>query len=142
MSIVTNSNWGPHLFDILTVVFLVSTILLARSLGIVMDTWNQFVELFWKKVKPDHYLDLNDDENEEIKPMKKIEEALKKDGISTAIQSAKSWPMLHIKRRKTITKADQKEDVERQSVNGKVQESDGLKATTEKNSLDGKANMD
>jgi hypothetical protein len=77
MSIIANSGWGGKIFGSLLVIFLVLTFILARSLGLIMNTWDKVVNLVMKKVKPPNIsgsTDGTDDEEdvmEELKPKTK-----------------------------------------------------------------------
>nr|KAH7348938.1 hypothetical protein BKA65DRAFT_501750 [Rhexocercosporidium sp. MPI-PUGE-AT-0058] len=60
MSIVTDSNWGPNLFGGLIIVFFISTLVLAKSLGLIIRSWDTLVQTARTKLGMQDPLDLID----------------------------------------------------------------------------------
>ena len=119
MSLIANSGWGSKIFGSLLVIFLVLTFILARSLGLIMNTWDKVVNLVMKKVKPPNISGSTDGTDDEEDVM----EELKPKAKSTSAQPSSSWPKLHLKRRKkdSTLGAGPNTDPETSSMNGSEQ---------------------
>jgi hypothetical protein len=99
MSLIANSGWGGKIFGSLLVVFLLSTFILAHSLGLIMNTWDQLVKLVMLKVKPLDASDITDGTGDE----KNTTEEPKRETNSTSAEPSNRWPKLHLKRRKKVS---------------------------------------
>jgi hypothetical protein len=119
MSLIANSGWGGKIFGSLLVIFLVLTFILARSLGLIMNTWDKVVNLVMKKVKPPNISEITDGMDDE----EDLAEELKTEAKSTSAQPSSSWPKLHLKRRKkdSTLGAGPNTDPETSSMNGSEQ---------------------
>jgi hypothetical protein len=119
MSLIANSGWGGKIFGSLLVIFLVLTFILARSLGLIMNTWDKVVNLVMKKVKPPNISEITDGTDDE----EDLAEELKTEAKSTSAQPSSSWPKLHLKRRKkdSTLGAGPDTDPETSSMNGSGQ---------------------
>jgi hypothetical protein len=119
MSLIANSGWGSKIFGSLLVIFLVLTFILARSLGLIMNTWDKVVNLVMKKVKSPNISEITDGTDDE----EDLAEELKTEAKSTSAQPSSSWPKLHLKRRKkdSTLGAGPDTDPETSSMNGSGQ---------------------
>jgi hypothetical protein len=119
MSLIANSGWGGKIFGSLLVIFLVLTFILARSLGLIMNTWDKVVNFVMKKVKPPNISESTDGTDDEEDVM----EELKPEAKSTSAQPSSSWPKLHLKRRKkdSTLGTGPNTDPETSSMNGSGQ---------------------
>lgn len=137
MDIVTNHNWSAQVFAGMTVAFLISTLILASSLGGVIGSWDKFIALFtgWrrkgKRRQKRDYDDGSESENESeteeedemetskrtkaaSKPVmvgkdeKKIEDNGKGKVKPNGVDMAHHWPKDYFRRRKpAIAKVDE-----------------------------------
>lgn len=92
-------SWTGNLFGGLVTLFLVLTFVLARSLGIIMKTWDGLTKKLSKLIGTERK-----SAGVAAESSTKHRLGWPRSGDSTGVQSAEKWPLLHIKRRKTTPK--------------------------------------
>ena len=116
MSIVTDSNWGPNLFGGLIVIFFISTLVLAKSLGLIIRSWDGLVKIIRTKLGIHNPLDLEDmmdQAEEEMENLKDNSETESEDGegSSTSVQSKKGT-MAFVRKLRLRKKGERKASVD------------------------------
>ncbi|KAL2064541.1 hypothetical protein VTL71DRAFT_3678 [Oculimacula yallundae] len=112
MSIVTESNWGPSLFGGLIVIFFVSTLVLAKSLGLIIQTWDSLVKTIRLKLGISDPLDLEeimDQAEEEFENEKQSSESEEEDRADDTAAKARRGPMAfvrNLRHRKNVARKD------------------------------------
>lgn len=116
MSIVTDSNWGPDLFGGLIVIFFISTLVLAKSLGLIIRSWDGLVKIIRTKLGMHDPLDLEDmldQAEEEMENDKDTSDSDSEDdeGSSTSVQGSQG-PMAFVRNLRLRKKGERKASVE------------------------------
>ncbi|PVH73830.1 hypothetical protein DL98DRAFT_430572, partial [Cadophora sp. DSE1049] len=116
MSIVTDSNWGPNLFGGLIVIFFISTLVLAKSLGLIIRSWDGLVKIIRTKLGMHDPLDLEDmmdlaEEQMEKEKVDSVSESEGEGGSSTSVQRKKG-PMAFVRNLRPRKKGSRKASVD------------------------------